>query len=53
MFFYDRIVIIIIIMMMMVAQVNRSRSKRELLGSQSTSMAAKKDLGTPESFGEL
>ena len=49
MFFYSRIVIII----MMVGQVTRSRSKRELLGSKSTSMAAKKDLGTPKSFGEL
>ena len=43
MFFYNRTVIVI----MMVGQVNRSRSKRELLGSESTSMAAKKDLGTP------
>ena len=43
MFFYNRIVIVI----MMVGQVNRSRSKKELPGSESTNMAAKKDLGTP------
>lgn len=47
--FCNRIVIIIT----MVAHVTNSRSKWELLGDGSASVAAEKDLVNPNSFGEL